>query len=173
MLKKYKGMFWEIKKVNVSYNAKLWIIPNMRRVILQYWLSFITSENWSENLSNENKQWYFCCLHDKKWIKMPKWCENTECLFSLLRLSHQFSDVIIEVDIWRCRKTQLRAITNLLLKMMCPSSIPFFSISFMLNWVQSEDEITLTFIICFISSGLKWNKEKNKSHSHILTQLHL
>ena len=48
-------------------------------------------------------------------------------------------------------------ITNLLLKMMCPSSIPFFSINFMLNWVQSEVEITFTPIICFISSGLKCN----------------
>ena len=35
--------------------------------------SFIRSKSSSENLSNDNKYLYFCCLQDKTWIKMPKW----------------------------------------------------------------------------------------------------
>ena len=33
--------------------------------------SIILSKSSSKNLSNENKQWCFCCLQDKTWIKMP------------------------------------------------------------------------------------------------------
>ena len=33
--------------------------------------SIITSKSSSKNLSNEKKQWCFCCLQDKTWIKIP------------------------------------------------------------------------------------------------------
>ena len=63
---------------------------------VKYCSSIITSENWSENLNNKNKNWCFCCLLDKTLIKMPKRTGNKDCLFSLLRFSDQFSDIIID-----------------------------------------------------------------------------
>lgn len=47
---------------------------------VNYGLSIIASK-----VSQKHEQWCFCCLQDKKWIKMPKWTENRECLFSLLK----------------------------------------------------------------------------------------
>ena len=38
-----------------------------------YWSPIITSKNWSEFLSNQNKHLCFFCFQDKLWINMPKW----------------------------------------------------------------------------------------------------
>ena len=38
-----------------------------------YWSPIITSKNWSEFLSNQNKHLCFFCFQDKIWNKMPQW----------------------------------------------------------------------------------------------------
>ena len=58
--------------------------------------SFIMSKSLSKNLSNENKQWYFCYLQDKTWSKMPILLKHRVCIFSLLRFSDELFDVIFD-----------------------------------------------------------------------------
>ena len=58
--------------------------------------SIITSENWSENLSNENKHSVFP-VHFGILIHFLSWRQQKhQCLFLLLRFSDQFSDIIID-----------------------------------------------------------------------------
>ena len=50
--------------------------------------SIITSKSSSKNFSNENKQWCFCCLQGKTWIRVPilwKHFSITEILWQTFR----------------------------------------------------------------------------------------
>ena len=40
-------------------------------LLRQKWIVNFHVKKFVKDLSNENKQWCFCCLQDKTWIKMP------------------------------------------------------------------------------------------------------
>ena len=73
-------------------------IENNSAVFLQHQKQIVNYyvKTSSKNLSNENKQWCFCCLQDKKWSKMPILWKNRVRMFSLLIFFDELFDVIFD-----------------------------------------------------------------------------
>ena len=61
--------------ISIYWQELVRTLWNNSRVFLlcQLWIVNYYIKNTSNNLSNENKYWWFFCLQDKMWIKMPKW----------------------------------------------------------------------------------------------------
>ena len=80
--------------------------------------SIITSKNLSKNLSNESKQWCFCCLYDKTLIKMPI-LRNielfTEILWQIFWCNNGWSifDVVTRLRYWLLVNSAVHRLTSL------------------------------------------------------------